>query len=170
MNTFYRLGRLQKIEHEGVESAVAATNKSSKKSSKRQSSPNSDPPQSKRGGGGPTEAEQALIAEVLRLVEGLRQSTLANVPAKYRQEVVEENARTDSSTGDLRKEAKNPFRSGEVRLLLNGNGVDDSRSSKVHFRCVNEETCKVFLFGLAPNGPLNFWTIRKIELITLNLF
>ena len=69
-------------------------------SSKRQSSPNSDPPQSKRGGGGPTEAEQALIAEVLRLVEGLRQSTLANVPAKYRQEVVEENARTDSSTGD----------------------------------------------------------------------
>ena len=96
----YRLGRLQKIEHEGVESAVAATNKSSKKSSKRQSSPNSDSPQSKRGGGGPTEAEQALIAEVLRLVEGLRQSTLANVPAKYRQEVVEENARTDSSTGE----------------------------------------------------------------------
>ena len=95
----YRLGRLQKIEHEGVESAVAATNKSSKKSSKRQSSPNSDPP-SKRGGG-PTEAEQALIAEVLRLVEGLRQSTLANVPAKYRQEVLEENARTDSSTGDF---------------------------------------------------------------------
>jgi len=93
-----RLGRLQKIEHEGVESAVAATNKSSKKSSKRQSSPNSDLPQSKRGGGGPTEAEQALIAEVLRLVEGLRQSTLANVPAKYRQEVLEENARTDSST------------------------------------------------------------------------
>ena len=100
LNFSHRLSRLQKIEHEGVESAVAATNKSSKKSSKRQSSPNSDPPPSKRGGG-PTEAEQALIAEVLRLVEGLRQSTLANVPAKYRQEVVEENARTDSSTGDL---------------------------------------------------------------------
>ena len=99
LNYLHRLGRLQKIEHESVESeVVVSSHKSGKKSSKRQSSPNSDAP-AKRGVG-PTEAEQALIAEVLRLVEGLRQSTLANVPAKYRQEVLEENARTDSSTGE----------------------------------------------------------------------
>ena len=98
-----RLGRLQKIERESVESEVMEGNSKSTKKSKKQSiiggtsGRNSDQPSKK--GGGPTEAEQALIAEVLRMVEGLRQSTLNNVPSKYRQEVVEENTRTDSSTG-----------------------------------------------------------------------
>ena len=101
-----RLGRLQKIERESVESEVMEGNSNSSKSTKKSkkqsiiggtSGRNSDQPSKK--GGGPTEAEQALIAEVLRMVEGLRQSTLNNVPSKYRQEVVEENTRTDSSTG-----------------------------------------------------------------------
>lgn len=97
-----RLGRLQKIERESVESEVMEGSSKSTKKSKRQSiiggtsGRNADQPSKK--GGGPTEAEQALITEVLRMVEGLRQSTLSNVPSKYRQEVVEENTRTDSST------------------------------------------------------------------------
>ena len=97
-----RLGRLQKMERESVESEVIpGSNKSNKKSKQQSNSSstagrNSDQPPKK---GGATEAERALIAEVLRMVAELRQSTLSNVPTKHRQEVVDENTRTDSSTG-----------------------------------------------------------------------
>jgi len=76
-----RLGRLQKIERDSVEREVTAGSKGKKAKQN-----------------GPTEAEQALIAEVLKLVSDVRQSTLNNVPSKHRQEVVDENTRTDSST------------------------------------------------------------------------
>ena len=97
-----RLGRLQKMERESVESEVIpGSNKSNKKSKQQSNSSstagrNSDQSPKK---GGATEAERALIAEVLRMVAELRQSTLSNVPTKHRQEVVDENTRTDSSTG-----------------------------------------------------------------------
>ena len=79
---------------------ITGSNKSYKKSKQHSNGStgrrNSDQPTKK---GGATEAEQALIAEVLRMVAELRQSTLSNVPTKHRQEVVDENTRTDSSTG-----------------------------------------------------------------------
>jgi len=96
-----RLGRLQKIERENVEREVipgGGSNKSSKKSKQQNSTCGRSTDQPPKKGGSGTEAEQALIAEVLKMVTGLRQSTLSNVPAKHRQEVVDENARTDSST------------------------------------------------------------------------
>ena len=83
--------------------AITGSGKSSKKSKQQSGNGSSSNPSSKRGGA--SEAERALIAEVLRMVEGLRQSTLSNVPTKHRQGVVDENTRTDSSTGGLESTA-----------------------------------------------------------------
>ncbi len=42
--------------------------------------------------------EEVIVSDILQIVAGLRQSTLSNVPARFRQKLAEESSRADGST------------------------------------------------------------------------